>query len=94
MMTRTGADAFELDHKTDAALARACFDGCATLIGNIEPSGVLALGTPGDVRRATRALLDLFEGSNRFVLNAGCAIPAETPSANVRAMIETARAGG
>jgi len=91
MMTRTGADAFELDHKTDAALARACFDGRATLIGNIDPSGVLALGTPNDVRRATGTLLGVFEESNRFILNAGCAIPAETPSANVRAMIETAR---
>lgn len=91
MMTRTGADAFELDHKTEAALARGCFDGRATLIGNIDPSGILALGTPDDVRRATTALLDVFKGSNRLILNAGCAIPAETPAANLKAMIETAR---
>ena len=94
MMARTGADAFELDHKTDAALARRCLDGRATFIGNIDPSGVLALGTPDDVRRATRALLDVFTGSNRLIVNAGCAIPAETPAANLKAMIETARAGG
>jgi len=94
MMARTDADAFELDHKTDTALARRCFDGRATFIGNIDPSGVLALGTPDDVRRATRALLDVFEGSNRLILNAGCAIPAETPAANLMAMIETSRAGG
>jgi uroporphyrinogen decarboxylase len=91
-LTRTGADAFELDYKTDATAARKRFDGRATLIGNIDPSGVLALGAPGDVRRATRALLDVFEGSNRLILNAGCAIPAETPAVNLETMIKTARA--
>ncbi len=91
MMLRTGADAFELDYKTDAAAARHRFGGRATLIGNIDPSGVLALGTPHAVGRATQALLDLFEGSSRLILNAGCAIPAETPAANLKAMIETAR---
>lgn len=90
-MTRSGADAFELDHKTDAAAARLAFDGRATFIGNIDPSGVLALASPDDVRRATRALLDAFEGSNRLVVNAGCAIPADTPAANLAAMVETAR---
>jgi uroporphyrinogen decarboxylase len=90
-MTRSGADAFELDQRTDAAAARAAFAGRATMIGNIDPSAVLALGTPDDVRRATRALLDVFKGSNRLILNAGCAIPADAPAANLSAMIEAAR---
>ena len=90
-LTRTGADAFELDHRTGAVAARDRFAGRATLIGNIDPSGVLALGSRDEVRRATRALLETFDGTNRLVLNAGCAIPAETPGANLRAMIDVAR---
>jgi uroporphyrinogen decarboxylase len=91
LLARTGADAFELDHKTEVGAARRHLDGQATFVGNIDPSGVLALGTAEDVRRHVRALLAVFEGTNRFILNAGCAIPAETPPANIAALIETAR---
>ncbi|RPJ23852.1 MAG: hypothetical protein EHM35_16865, partial [Planctomycetaceae bacterium] len=52
-MLRTGADCFELDYKTDIELASSLFKDTACLIGNIDPSGVLALGTADDVRRET-----------------------------------------
>lgn len=87
-MLETGADALELDYKTDAVAAREAMTGRATFIGNIDPSGVLALGTPELVERRTRELLEIFAGVPRFILNAGCAIPAETPQANLRAMID------
>jgi uroporphyrinogen decarboxylase len=90
-MAATGADGFELDYKTGAALARDVFKERATFIGNIDPSGVLALGTPAEVERKTRELLAVFAGNPRFILNAGCAIPAETPAANLRAMIRATR---
>lgn len=91
-MLKTGADCFELDHKTDVDQVFSLFKDAACLIGNIDPSGVLALGTPEDVRRQTRKLLDVYSGCARFILNAGCAIPAETPSENIRVMIATSRA--
>jgi uroporphyrinogen decarboxylase len=91
-MVATGADALELDHKTDARLARDRMKDRATFIGNLDPSGVLALGTPELVEARTRELLDLFADTPRFILNAGCAIPASSPPANLRAMIRAARA--
>lgn len=60
-------------------------------IGNIDPSGVLALGTPEDVRKKTLELLDIYLGKGRFILNADCAIPPDTASENLLAMIDTAR---
>ena len=90
-MIGTGADGLELDYKTDARRARDTMAGRACFIGNIDPSGVLALGTPEKVEDATRSLLALFAGNSRFILNAGCAIPAETPPANLRALIRAAR---
>ena len=90
-MVATGADALELDHKTDARLARDRMSGRATFIGDLDPSGVLALGTPELVEAKTRALLGVFADSPRFILNAGCAIPATTPPENLRAMILAAR---
>lgn len=90
-MIASGADALELDYKTDVQLAHAKMKDRVTFIGNIDPSGVLALGTPAAVEGATRALLAVFADTPRFILNAGCAIPAGTPPENLRAMIRAAQ---
>ena len=91
-MLDTGSDAFELDYKTDVKKAFDTFHDRATFIGNIDPSGVLALGTVDDVRQKTVELLEIYQDSNRFILNAGCAIPPDTPPENLITLIETARA--
>ena len=90
-MVATGADALELDYKTDVRAARDAMKGRAVFIGNIDPSAVLALGTPALVEARTRELLEAFAGTPGFILNAGCAIPAETPPTNLQAMIAAAR---
>ena len=92
-MVATGADALELDHKTDARRARDIIRGRAVFVGNIDPSSVLALGSPALVEEKTSELLEVFAGTPRFILNAGCAIPAGTPPANIKAMIRVAREG-
>ncbi len=91
LMLQTGADAFELDYETDIHKIFDYYKNSATFIGNIDPSGVIALGTVDEVRGKTLELLNIYKNSNRFILNAGCAIPAETPSENIKAMIEVAR---
>jgi uroporphyrinogen decarboxylase len=90
-MIATGADALEIDYKTDARLAHEKLRHRTVFIGNIDPSGVLALGSPALVERTTRELLEIFAGTPRFILNAGCAIPPGTPPENLRAMIRVAR---
>ena len=49
-----------------------------------------ALGTSADVEKAARELVEIFSGHPGFILNAGCAIPSETPPANLQAMIRAA----
>jgi uroporphyrinogen decarboxylase len=86
-MIETGADCLELDYKTDV---RKIYDLCGNsvcFIGNIDPSGVLALGTAKQVEDSVRQLLAVYKDSPRFILNAGCALPAETPDENIKAMI-------
>ena len=90
-MLETGSDGLELDYRTDAAMAHAKMKDRAVFIGNIDPSGVLALGTPQLVEEKTRELLNIFIDTPRFILNAGCAIPPITPLENLRAMINAAR---
>jgi MtaA/CmuA family methyltransferase len=89
-MIETGADALELDYKTDILTIAEIFKNRVTLIGNIDPSGVLAMGTPDEVARKTRELVKIMGPTNRFILNAGCAIPPGTPEKNLRAMLDAA----
>lgn len=90
-MIACGADVLELDYKTDIHLAEEKMRGRTVFAGNIDPSGVLALGTPELVREKTLELLEVFKDNPRFILNAGCAIPDMTPSENLKTMIEVAR---
>jgi MtaA/CmuA family methyltransferase len=91
-MTQIGADALEIDFKTNIQLAHdICKDHKITFVGNLDPSAVLALGTPELVRSKTEELLDAFADTPRFILNSGCALPADTPAENVRAMVACLR---
>jgi uroporphyrinogen decarboxylase len=90
-MLATGSEVLELDYKTDVRAACASFKDRAVFCGNLDPSGVLALGTPERVASRTRELLSVFADNPRFILNAGCAIPPATPPANLRAMLQAAR---
>jgi uroporphyrinogen decarboxylase len=93
-MIATGADGIEIDYKTDPRGAHDKTKDRVVFVGNIDPSGVLALGTPRLVEEKTLELLRIFEDTPRFILNAGCAIPPMTPPANLQAMIRTARRFG
>jgi uroporphyrinogen decarboxylase len=90
-MLLTEADAFELDYKMDIHKAYELLNNTATFVGNIDPSGIICMGTAEAVREKTLELLNIYRNSNRFILNACCAIPAETPPENLQTMLETAR---
>ena len=88
---RTEADALELDYKTDVRLAHDLMKDSTVFIGNLDPSSVVALGTPALVEARSRELIALFGDTCRFILNGGCAIPATAPDANIRAIVHAAR---
>lgn len=90
-MLESGADGLEFDQKTDTQAAHDLLKDRVAFFGNIDPSGVLALGSTDLVAARTRELLELFSDTPRFVLNAGCAIPASTPEENIRTLIRVAR---
>ena len=90
-MLKSGTDGLELDYKTNIRLIYQHLGPSKLFIGNIDPSGVLALGTKQLVREKTIELLDVYKDSPRLIVNAGCAIPAKTPSENIREMIDTVR---
>ncbi len=62
------------------------------VIGNISPATTMRFGTPEDVRRETRALLESMRAVPNFVLSTGCDLPQETPIENIRAFMDVGRA--
>jgi len=62
------------------------------VMGNISPATTMRFGTPEDVRRETRALLESMRAVPNFVLSTGCDLPQETPIENIRAFMDVGRA--
>ena len=90
-MLDSGTDGLELDYKTDIKKIYEHMGSKRLFIGNIDPSGVLALGSTKQVRQRTTELLEVYEKSPRLVINAGCAIPPKTPSENIITLVETVK---
>ena len=89
-MVRTGATIIEIDQKADQITAKAAAAGKATLLGPVDPSEVMAYGTPELVmEKCNEALENLAPGSG-FILGPGCALPPSTPDENIDTMIEAA----
>ncbi len=55
------------------------------VMGNIDPAGVLRMGTPETVRETTLSLMQKCCKYENFVLSSGCDIPPMTPWENMRA---------
>lgn len=90
----TGADIFEIDHKTSFAKARAATRGRVTLLGNLDCSEVMYHGTPELVERKARELIEQNLPHGEFILSSGCLLGAGTPIANMQALAESARKFG
>jgi uroporphyrinogen decarboxylase len=93
-MVDTGAAVLELDHKADPAVVKSATAGRTTVLGVIDPSGVIARGTPAVVAEAVRDELEVLAPGGGLILGPGCALPPETPSENVHALVEAAHRFG
>jgi uroporphyrinogen decarboxylase len=90
-MVASGAPIIEIDQKADQKTCKAAAHGKAALMGPIDPSGVMANGTPEDVRARCREALETLAPGGGFFLGSGCALPATTPDDNILAMVEAAK---
>jgi len=91
-MVSTGAVILEIDQKADQIKCKHAASGKATLLGPIDPSQVMANGTPDQVSEKCIEALENLSPGGGFILGPGCALPANTPEENIYAMIEAAKA--
>ena len=90
-MVSTGTAILEIDQKADQQASKAAAAGKATLLGPIDPSEVMANGTPELVMEKCNEALENLSPGGGFILGPGCALPTNTPDENIDAMIEAAK---
>jgi MtaA/CmuA family methyltransferase len=77
-LVRTGADCLELDPATDPAAAKKATQGRATVLGMLDPHGVLWRGDVGEVCQHTLDIMRVMAPGGGFLMGPGCALPPET----------------
>jgi uroporphyrinogen decarboxylase len=93
-MADTGAIFLQVDYKIDRDVCKRAAQGKTTLIGTVDPSGVMARGRPEDVVRAARYDIKSLAEGGGFILSPGCTLPYTTPDDNVAALVRTAQEYG
>ena len=78
-----GAAAYHFGNAVSMKDMLAKFPSSVPVMGNIDPAGVLRMGTPEIVREKTLALLEECAGYENFVVSSGCDIPPLSPWANL-----------
>lgn len=92
-MAQSGADVLEIDFETEWEKALETVPESLALWGNLEPVGLLAQGSPEQVREAALHRLELNRKHRRknCVLSSGCTLAMETPEANLQALVESVK---
>jgi MtaA/CmuA family methyltransferase len=88
-MAATGAAMIDLDSMAPMDEARAEMGPDPVLSGNLDPVRVMRDGAPEEIEQALAACHRA--AGDRYIVAAGCEVPAGTPDENVRAMASYAR---
>jgi len=88
-MGRLGCEIVDLDYPAPLAEGRAAMGPGQVLLGNINPVQVLRDGTPDSI---TAAIAECHrQAGPRYIVGPGCETPRDTPTENLRAMLNYAR---
>lgn len=93
-MISTEVDAISLHSREEgvdlAAVAERTPEDVA-VIGNINPTEIMLLASPDQVRSAVAELMDTMKRYPNFILSTGCDLPQAVPEENLSAFMETGR---
>ncbi len=86
-----GAAGYHFGNSIDLAEMLKKAPGDVVVMGNVDPAGVLRMGSKEQVKEATRAVLESCVEYPNFVVSSGCDIPPQTPWENLETFFETVR---
>lgn len=87
-MLRSGAFGLHFGNRADMVEALETCPPDMPVLGNIDPSGVMRMGTPEKVYSAVSELLEKTSGFDNFILSTGCDVPPLTPFENINAFYQ------
>ncbi len=93
-LVATGADCLELDPKTDPTACKQATRGRTSVLGMLDPHGVLLRGNVDEVRDHTHEIMLVMAPGGGFLIGPGCALPPDTPPASIHTVMECARTAG
>lgn len=90
-MLNTGANAYHFGNAIDMVEALKICPKDKLIMGNIDPVGVMKMGSALQVEAFTRELLNRTSGFSNFVLSTGCDLPPHVPAENISAFFKALR---
>ena len=92
----TVIDPLEIPPMGDCCLSdlKRLYGGKVVLKGNLHTTEIMLHGTEEDVAKACREAIDQAGSGGNFILSTGDQCGRDTPDANIRAMVDTARTYG
>jgi uroporphyrinogen decarboxylase len=81
----TGAMAYHFGNSIDIEDMLKCIPEDTVVMGNLDPAGLLRLGTPEQIAKETKALIARCRKYPHFLISSGCDIPPATPWENLDA---------
>jgi uroporphyrinogen decarboxylase len=85
-MVSTGARGLHFGNQADMLEALKAVPKDRLVMGNLDPAGLMRLGTAEAVREAAEKLLADTAGYPNFILSTGCDTPPGVPDANIAAL--------
>jgi uroporphyrinogen decarboxylase len=83
-----GAAAYHFGNAVDMVEMLEKIPSDIVVMGNVDPAGVLRMGTPESVRETTLDIMERCSEHHNFVISSGCDIPPLTPWENIDAFFD------
>jgi uroporphyrinogen decarboxylase len=93
-LVSSGADCLELDPLTDPATCKQQTQGKASVLGMLDPHGILRRGTVDEIRNHTLDIMRIMAPHGGFLMGPGCSLPPETPEQSIHTVMECAKTAG
>jgi uroporphyrinogen decarboxylase len=85
-----GVDGLSLGSEVDLALVREKVGSRVCLLGNVTPLHLLQ-SSPSEIEEESKECIEKAGRDGAFILSSGCGVPYETPSENIKAMVDVAK---
>jgi len=89
-LNEIGINLFNFSFNHSLSEIRSLAGDSVTLLGNIPPRDILALGSQDDVRASVREMMQACDNHSKIIWSCGGGMAPDTPSGNIRAFLQAA----